>query len=142
MLFNGVRTYSHRGCIVAKRKLLERPYCSGTLTESGFFGLIRSALRRLSIRWKPRTEHLNSVRRPKVNGGRSKFEYPCESCSKWFIKAHIEVDHIIPCGSLRSFDDIGPFVKRLLCEANGFRVLCHSCHLIITNEGRDEKANR
>lgn len=121
---------------MAKRKLLERPYGSGTLTESGFFGLIRSALRRLSIRWKPRNEYLISVRRPKVGGGRSKYEYPCEVCEKWFIKAHIEVDHITPCGSLRSFDDIGPFVKRLLCEANGFRVLCKSCHLAITNKER------
>ncbi len=125
-----------------KRKLLERPYGSGTLTESGFFGLIRSALRRLSIRWKPRTEYLNSVRRPKVNGGRSKFEYQCESCQSWFIKASIEVDHRIPCGSLKSFDDIGPFVKRLLCEKDGFRIYCKSCHLAHTKRERDAKANK
>ena len=118
------------------KKLLDRPYCSGTLTTAGFFGLIRSALRRLSIRWKPRTEYLNSVRRPKINGGRSKFEYQCKSCQSWFIKASIEVDHIIPCGSLRSFEDIGPFIQRLLCEKDGFRALCKACHLEITNEGR------
>lgn len=121
---------------MVKRKLLERPYGSGTLTESGFFGLIRSALRRLSIRWKPRSEYLNSMRRPKVNGGRSKFEYPCESCSKWFIKASIEVDHRIACGSIKCFEDIGPFVKRLLCEKDGFRILCKPCHLAHTNEER------
>jgi hypothetical protein len=117
---------------MSKRKLLDRPYCSGTLTEAGFFGLIRSALRRLSIRWKPRTEYLNSVRRPKANGGRSKFEYPCELCKKWFIRAAIEVDHRIPCGSLRSYEDIGPFVQRLLCEKDGFRILCKPCHLAHT----------
>jgi hypothetical protein len=111
------------------KKLKERPYGSGTLTEAGFFGMIRSALRRLSIRWKPRTEYLNSVRRPKMNGGRSKFEYLCESCKQWFIRASIEVDHRIPCGSLRSYEDIGPFVQRLLCEKDGFRVFCKDCHL-------------
>jgi len=121
---------------MVKRTLLERPYCSGTLTTAGFFGLIRSALRRLSIRWKPRTEYLNSVRRPKVGGGRSKFEYECQVCHNWFIKAHIEVDHILACGSLRSFGDIGPFVQRLLCEKKGFRALCKPCHLIHTNEER------
>ncbi len=121
-----------------KRKLLERPFCSGTLTNAGFFGLIRSALRRLSIRWKPRTEYLNSVRRPKVNGGRSKYEYLCESCSTWFIRAHIECDHRISCGSLRNFDDIGPFVQRLLCEKDGFRALCKPCHLKRTKESKGE----
>ncbi len=121
---------------MAKRSLLDRPHCSGTLTVAGFFGLIRSALRRLSIRWKPRTEYLNSVRRPRINGGRSKFEYECQVCYKWFIRAHIEVDHIVACGSLRSYEDIGPFVQRLLCEKDGFRALCKCCHLEVTNEGR------
>ncbi len=116
-----------------KRKLLDRPFCSGTLTTAGFFGLIRSALRRLSIRWRPRTELLNSVRRPKIGGGRSKWEYQCSLCSGWFIRAHVEIDHIVECGSLRTFEDIGPFVERLLCEKEGFRVLCKCCHLDITH---------
>lgn len=121
---------------MAKKKLLDRPYCSGTMTRAGFFGMIRSALRRLSIRWKPRNEYLISVRRPKINGGRSKFEYQCESCAGWFIRASIEVDHKVPCGSLKDFEDIGPFVKRLLCEKDGFRILCKTCHVKHTNEGR------
>ncbi len=121
---------------MTKRKLLERPYCSHTMTESGFFGMIRSALRRLSVRWKPRTEHLISVRREKTNGGRSKWEYPCEVCLKWFIRAHVEVDHKVPCGTLRSFDDVGPFVKKLLCEKDGFRVVCKQCHNQITQAWR------
>lgn len=121
------------------KKLKDKPYNSGTMTESQFFGMIRSALRRLSIRWRPRNDYLNSIRRPKENGGRSKFEYPCTICKEWFIRAHIEVDHLIECGSLKSFDDIGPFVKRLLCEKEGFRCLCKSCHKIITNEQRKKK---
>jgi hypothetical protein len=121
---------------MAKRKLLDRPYSSGTLTSAGFFGMIRSALRRLSIRWKPRNDYLLSVRRPKVGGGRSKWEYECQICKSWFIRAHIEVDHILACGSLKSFDDIGPFVQRLLCEKDGFRALCKGCHNQITQKER------
>ncbi len=124
--------------LMPKRILKERPYCSNTLTEAGMFGMIRSALRRISIRWKPRTEALNAVRRPKVNGGRSKYEYQCSICSKWFIRAHVEVDHISPCGSIKSFNDIGPFVQRLLCEVTGFRILCTECHLKRTNEERNK----
>lgn len=120
------------------RKLIERPYGSGTLSSAGFFGMIRSALRRLSIRWKPRSEYLMEVRRPCTGRGRSKFEYQCQSCKRWFIRAHIEVDHIVPCGSLRSFDDIGSFVQRLLCEKDGFRALCKECHLEKTNGSRSD----
>lgn len=118
------------------RQLKERPYCSGTQTVAGFFGMIRSNLRRLSLRWKPRGDHLNSIRRPKVDGGRSKWEYPCSMCKEWYIRAHVEVDHIVPCGSLKSFEDIGPFVQRLLCEQEGYRTLCKECHLVVTNEER------
>lgn len=124
---------------MVKRILKERPYCSNTLTEAGLFGMIRSVLRRISIRWKPRIEVLNAARRLKINGGRSKYEYHCSICLKWFIRAHVEVDHIYPCGSIKCFNDIGPFVQRLLCEKEGFRVLCIKCHLLHTNKGRNIK---
>jgi hypothetical protein len=38
------------------------------------------------------------------------------------------VDHIVPCGSIKCFEDIGPFVQRLLCEMDDLRVLCTKCH--------------
>lgn len=110
-----------------------------SMTEAQFFAYIRSALRRLSIRWKPRNTFLSEIRRPKDNGGRSKWEYPCSECKQYFIRAHIEVDHIIACGSLKSFDDIGPFVKRLLCEKDGFMCLCKECHRLKTNKERKKK---
>jgi len=118
------------------RQLKPKPYNNGTMTEAAFFGMIRSALRRLSIRWRPRNQFLMDIRRPKENGGRSKWEYPCKKCKKWFIRAHIEVDHIIPCGSLRSFEDIPEFVKKLLCEKDGYQAFCKECHLIKTNKER------
>lgn len=124
------------------KKLKERPYCSGTKTEAAFFGMIRSNLRKLSIRWKPRSDYLLENRRPKKNGGRSKWEYECQICHKWFIRAHIQVDHIVPCGSLNCFEDIGPFVKRLLCEKDGYRALCIDCHKTVTNKERKNKGKK
>jgi len=118
------------------KKLTEKPFCGGTLTRAGFFGKIRSALRRLSMFWAPKNVHLDEVKRPKINGGRSKWEFPCVVCKEWFIKAHVHVDHIIPCGALNSFEDIGPFVERLLCEKEGFQVVCKVCHQLKSNEER------
>lgn len=117
-----------------------KPRCSGTLTESGFFGWIRSGLRRMSIKWRPKNDYLKSIRRP-YNGKdkRTKWEYPCEQCGKWFIRAHTEIDHRIPCGSLTCFDDIGGFVERLFVEKDGWRLLCKPCHRERTNEHRLSK---
>ena len=114
---------------------VELTRCGNTMTESEFFSLIRSCLRRLSLRWKPRNDYLNSIRRPYQGiSKRSKWEYPCSICGQWFIKAHIEVDHIIPCGSIKSFEDIGLFINRLLIEEEGYRCLCKNCHRVVTNK--------
>ncbi len=122
--------------MVAKPK----PHNSGTMTKAAFFGMIRSALRRLSIRWRPRNDYLTSLRRAYTGTGtRSSWEYPCEQCGKWFIRAHMEVDHRTPCGTLREFDDIGPFCEKLFVEIHGWRALCKPCHLVRTLEERRKK---
>ena len=65
-------------------------------------------------------------------------------CNTWHIMKNIQVDHIIECGSIKSFEDIGPFLERLLCEKSGFQVLCLDCHrkktynYNITKENSDE----
>lgn len=110
---------------------------SESLTEAQFFSWIRSSLRRLSLRWKPRIEVLKDNRRPYTGESkRTKWEYSCADCKKWFLMKDIEVDHVVPAGSLKSFNDIGPFVERLLCEKDGYQVLCKVCHLKRTNESR------
>lgn len=120
------------------RKIVPKTRCSGTLTEAGYFGMIRSALRRLSIRWKPRSDYLISVRRPYTGSSRrSRWEYPCSICGGWFIQAQIEVDHIVPAGSIKCFEDIGPFVERLLIEKEGYQTLCKQCHQEKTNDNRN-----
>lgn len=115
--------YSKRGIPLTR--------CSETMTEAAFFSWIRSHARRLSIRWKPRTDFLISVRRiaENVSNKRIKWEYNCNHCKEWFALKHIEVDHIIPVGSLQSFEDIGQFYERLLVEKEGYRCFCKGCHL-------------
>ena len=106
-----------------------------TMTESQFFSWLRSALRRLSIRWKPRTEFLKEIRRSYTGTNKKiKWEYPCKICKKWFIMKNVEVDHIVPCGSLKSFDDIGGFCDRLFIEKDGYQLLCKECHNMKTHK--------
>lgn len=84
----------------------------------------------MSLRWGPKIEAKKAARRPSQSDNkRLKWEYQCDQCKGWFRGDETEVDHIVPCGSLKSFEDLGPFAERLFCEADGFRVLCKAkCH--------------
>ena len=103
---------------------------AGTYTEKAFFGWIRSQLRRMTMKWKPRSDCLKAARRPYDGPDRRrKWEYQCAECGQWFPGKQVEVDHIIPAGSLQSFDDLPGFVSRLFCETEGLQVLCkETCH--------------
>ena len=41
---------------------------------------------------------------------------------------NINVDHIIPAGSLNTAQDLPLFVERLFCEQDNLQVLCTTCH--------------
>ena len=109
---------------------VERTRNGGTWSESQYWGRIRSSLRKLSMYWKPIQEARNRAKRPyKGANKRQKWEFQCASCRKWFPQKSINVDHVIPAGSLRSGDDLKGFVERLFCEdVDSFQVLCKSCH--------------
>lgn len=108
---------------------------SGTMTESAFWSFIRSALRQKSRWWKPITECKMKARRPyKGPLKRQKFEYQCNHCKKWFPEKKINVDHIIPAGTLRYASDLPAFVEKLFCEVDNLQVLCESCHDIKTKQ--------
>lgn len=117
------------------KKIIERPYNAGTMTESQFFSKIRSILRNGFRYWKPAQVALNMASRPSQNkdNKRLKKEFKCAKCLKWFKRSDVEIDHIIECGSLKSYNDIVPFLKRLTPEEhNRFQVLCKKCHKIKT----------
>jgi 5-methylcytosine-specific restriction endonuclease McrA len=124
----------------AKKPKTQKPRNAGTMTESAFWGFIRSGLRQKSRWWKPITQcKLNAKRPYKGPLKRQKFEYQCNSCKKWFAEKNINVDHIIPAGALSCANDLPGFVERLFCEVDGLQVLCSGCHNIKTQKERNEK---
>lgn len=102
---------------------------NATMTESAFWGWIRSGLRQKSRWWKPISEAKKKAQRAyKGPNKRRKWEYKCASCQKYYNGDEIQVDHIIPVGTLKSSDDLKGFVERLFCEVDQLQVLCSSCH--------------
>lgn len=114
---------------VAKKSRVEKPYNQGTMSSSAFFGMIRSCLRQKSRWWKPIMKVKNDAKIPYVGTNkRRKFSYVCSECFKEFDSKQVAVHHKIECGTLKSFDDIPAFVKKLFCEEDGLILLCGSCH--------------
>lgn len=119
------------------KKQVDRPFASGTMTKAAFFSFIRSGLRQKSRRWKPIYDCLNAAKRPsKSKNKRLKWEYRCAKCKKWKARADVTVDHIVPCGSLNTLEDLPMFVKTLFCEIDNLQILCDACHTAKTQKER------
>lgn len=114
---------------MAKRVLVPKTRCSGTMSEAAFWSFIRSALRQKSRWWKPISVcKLNARRDYKGPSKRQKYEYQCKKCKTWTTEKNINVDHIIPAGSLNTAQDLPLFVERLFCEQDNLQCLCLNCH--------------
>lgn len=101
-----------------------------TWTEAFVISRIRAVLRRLSMQMPVIREVKLANRRPYTGPNRhQKFEYCCAKCGRWFPEKMIQVDHIEPAGSMKTFEDVGPFARRLLfCSPADLQVLCHEDH--------------
>ena len=122
------------------RKLKPRTRGSGVYTEAGYWGFIRSLLRRGSSKWPPiRNTRTKARRRYKGKDKRRKWEYVCAHCGKGFRNDEVKVDHITPVGSLRCAEDLPRFVTTMYCEEDNLQVLCDPCHKI---KGEEDKARR
>lgn len=99
-------------------------------TEAYILSRIRSVLRRLSMQMPSIRECRLAVRRRYTgNNPRLQYEYPCAHCGGWFSEKETHVDHIVPAGSLKSFEDVGPFSRRLLFPTpDQLQILCKPCH--------------
>lgn len=118
----------------------EKPYNNGTMTNAGFWGMIRSTLRQKSRWWKPIAEAKKKARRKYTGKNkRQKWEYKCSHCKEWFMEKEIQVDHIVEAGSLTCGDDLKEFVEKLFCEVDGLQVLCKPCHKIKTDKYKKNK---
>ena len=123
-----------------KKPRVPRPYGGGLYTKSALMGFIRSALRAKWLRWKPRGEALRAAQRPLTDedrakhGNRIKSVYLCCKCGNRFPQKEVEVDHIVPCGTMKDWPDVGPFAERLFVEVDQLRVVCKPCHLTITQQ--------
>lgn len=123
----------------SKRVLLPRTRNAGTMTEGAYWGALRSLLRQFSLRrWKPRNLALNAAKIPFNGPNNQRFAYRCCACGGAFKRDAVDVDHVESCGTLKSHEDLGPFVARLLAEdPKAWRVMCKPCHQIRTNEQRE-----
>jgi hypothetical protein len=111
---------------------VERTRNGGQWTEARYFGFIRSALRSAFQKWGPKHE-AKKLAKVAYN------TYTCAHCEKPHGSKEIEVDHIEPAGSLKTFSDLPAFVERMFCEVDGFQVLCKPCHQLKTNEERKNR---
>lgn len=107
---------------------------AGTMTESEYFSRIRAILRNGFRYWKPMQLVLQKASRPSQSSNkRLKKEFQCIKCLKWFKRADVQIDHIEECGSLKCYDDIIPFLKRLTKEEHSaYQILCKPDHKIKT----------
>ena len=104
-------------------------------TEARYFGFIRSALRSAFMKWPAKHTAKEKAKVITEEGARWK----CAACKELFLSGQVQVDHIVECGSLKTFDDLPGFVERMFCEAPGFQVLCKTCHKYKTDNMRKKK---
>ena len=125
---------------VIKKSRVEKPRNGGTMSESMFWSFIRSGLRQKSRWWKPITDcKLAAKRAYQGTNKRQKFEYQCNKCKNWFPEKQINIDHIIPAGTLTCAQDLPAFVEKLFCEIDNLQCLCEECHNVKTQSEKPKK---
>lgn len=122
-----------------KTQRVPRTRAGGEWTEAAFWSFLRSNLRLASIKWPPISQAKKRYRRPTQSGDkRRKWDYQCQGCLHWFKGSEVEVEHIEPCGTLKCWEDLEGFARRLFVEPDGLTVLCEKCHSERTQKARTE----
>lgn len=135
---------------MSKRGVINHKY---NMTDSAFFGKIRSALRKEWRNSQMYKDALKAAKRPYTGGGRRKISIECAECKTHYanndkiivpaakkgitktVKAY-NIDHKIDAGSLKTFADLGGFAERLFCSPDELQILCYHCHKIKTHGGK------
>ena len=122
-------------------------------TQAKFFGFLRSGLREKFNRWPPKYEAIKAAAvtmhvmdtdgiYTRYKTGKKAGElktvkmYACSECKQLFKQKEVQVDHINPAGTLKSFKDLETFVENLFVGIAGLQVMCKPCHEIKTNKER------
>jgi hypothetical protein len=119
---------------------VERTRNGGSETASQHMGKIRSALRNISRWWKPFAIALKNASHTSYVGKAKRVLYLCACCNKLHGRKNVEVNHMIPLGSLKSYADLPGFCERLFVEdISHLEVLCKECHKEETERQREER---
>ena len=118
-------------------------------TTSRFWSFIRGALRAKFRSWPEKYtakaaasyREAEGVYKTGRHAGETKYitYFKCAVCANKFRDKDVEVDHIIPAGSLKCKEDLPDFVDRMFCSAEHLRVVCKPCHKEITAAERKKK---
>jgi len=61
----------------------------------------------------------------------------CAYCKKWFAANKLQVDHIEPAGSFKSYEQAAEFIYNLLTPMSNMQLLCEdNCHCLKTYSER------
>ncbi len=118
-------------------------------SESAYWTWIRGRLRQLWTRWIPRNKlKMASRKKVKVLDGKGKpiryktgknkgkiktrYEIKCQVCKGMFPQSQVEADHIEPSGKCSNAVEACTFLYRLLVSSDKLRMVCKTCHKIIT----------
>ena len=111
------------------------------MTEGAYRSFIKSGLRRMSTRWKPKYDVKKEARHHKKlpnDKGRLVFHSLCNGCGHVVPETTATVDHIKPIIDPNiGFTNWNDVIQALFCEAEGLQVLCKPCH---DNKTKKEKA--
>lgn len=103
-------------------------------TESSYYSWMRGGLRRV---WNKMPTKLNLIKkhRKQIVNPNPKGKKPtvwggdCAMCGGEFVEKLLQVDHIVPAGSLRTHKDIQGFIERLLIVTeDDLRLVCVDCN--------------
>ena len=113
---------------------MREKYNDSKWTRGRFNSFVTSLLRSGSRKWEPKYTVLNEAkteRKTNEETGRLAQHYLCNGCQKDFPAKQVEVDHILPVGRDKSWDES---IEGLFCEKENLQVLCKKCHLTKTKQ--------
>ena len=96
---------------------------------------LRSGLRKMWLSHPARRQALKEARQLQyvINKGKHLYRTQCAVCEYWFKCTDIQVDHIVPAGSLTPTENLGEWVEKLLLiTKDDLRCLCKDCHAVVS----------